>query len=222
MRFRRNRVLLSMHAMGSCRRRRSCQSNPAECHAGHAAHHGYRADTQPAVDPLGTIKAKSPLESRIGTVTLSTGTKYEGKIWTTLATPLRVWIDDEKRYNDIEWSLIKSIDVNVLEAQMVDDWRWLKEGSDQKIYSGKKYPNVSLSYTFTLVNGQQITGTVVAPIYVFDGDKIHSYALYKKYKGKLDETMADVVYIKRIVLSGDAATIAADKKLTTKLPLIGD
>ncbi len=178
-------------------------------------------DTRPANDPLGTKKAKSPIESRIGTVTLSNGKKYEGSIWTTLATPLRVFIETEKRYNDIDWSLIKSIDVDVEYERMEDDWRWLKEGSDQKIFSGKKYPTVSLRYKFTLVNDQKIEGPVVAPIYVNDGEKIHAYALYKKYKGKLDETLKDVIYIKSIALRDDAAKVEA-KKFTTKLPLIED
>ena len=178
-------------------------------------------DTQPGNDPLGTKHAKSPLEARIGTVTLSNDKKYEGRIWTTLATPLRIWLEAEKRYNDIDWALIKTIDVDVEYARMEDDWRWLKEGSDKKILSGKKYPNVSLRYKFTLLNDQQIEGTVVAPIYVNDGKKIHNYALYKKYKGKLDETLADLIYIKNITLHGDAQ-IVADKKLTTKLPLITD
>ncbi len=178
--------------------------------------------TQPAAnDPLGTINEKPPIEARIGTVTLSTGKAYEGRIWTTIATPLRVWVEAEKTYRDVDWALVSRIEVHVLEAVMEDDWRWLKEGSDQKVYSGKKYPSISLAYKFTLVNGQTLEGTVVAPINVFDGQTEHHLALYKKYKGKLDETLQDVVYVKSISLHPPTAEMAAaNEAKTTKLPLI--
>jgi len=178
-------------------------------------------DTQSAVDPLGTKKAKSPIQARIGTLTLSNGKKYEGRIWTTLATPLRVWLEGEKRYNDIDLNLVKTINVIVDAAGLEDDWRWLKEGSDKKIYSGKKYPNVSLRYKFVLVNDQVVEGTVVAPMYVYDGVKTHPYALYKKFKGTLGQSMDDVIYIKSVSLRGNPV-VDQEKNYTTRLPLIMD
>jgi hypothetical protein len=171
-------------------------------------------------DALGTMKEKPPAGARIGVVTLNDGGKIEGRIWTTLETPLRVWVEETKSYRDLDFSLIQRIDVHVLSATMEDDWRWLKEGSDQKIYSGKKYPNIELAYKFTLLNGQTIEGTVVAPIYTFDGNKRRALALYKKYKGKLDETLKDLVYIDSITLQASAVTTQLNEKKTTKLPLI--
>ena len=83
---------------------------------------------------------------------------------------------------------------------------------------GKKYPLVELEYAFTLVNGQTVEGGVVAPIYaVDDAGKKHALALYKKYKGKLDETLKDVAYIKTMELKGSGI---AEEKRTGKLPLI--
>ena len=63
---------------------------------------------------------------------------------------------------------------------MEPDWRWLKEGSDQKVFSGKKYPNVELAYKFTLLNDQTVEGTVVAPVYTFDGEKKRTLAPLQK------------------------------------------
>ena len=176
----------------------------------------------PQNDPLGTRKDRAARGARIGVITLSTGKKYEGRIWTTLETPLRLWIEERKTYQDIDFSLIRRVDVVVQSEQMEDDWRWLKEGSDQKVYSGKKYPNVELAYKVTLSNEQVVEGTTVAPIYVFDGDKNHSLALYKKYKGKLDETLKDLVYIKSISLRETGDAVRANEGKTTKLPLIVD
>jgi hypothetical protein len=169
-------------------------------------------------DALGTLKAKAPAGARDGTVVLNNGQSLTGQIWTTLETPLRVWVEATKSYVDVDFGDVARIDVNVLHESMEDDWRWLKEGSDQKIFSGKKYPLVELEYVFTLVNGQKVQGGVVGPIYMTDtAAKKHALALYKKYKGKLDETLKDVAYIKTIELKGAGN---AGETRTGKLPLI--
>ena len=180
--------------------------------------------TQGVTDALGTLTEKPPAGARTGTVKLSNGITVEGQIWTTLETPFRVWLEETKTYRDIDLSLIKRIDVKVLSQTMEDDWRWLKEGSDQKIYSGKKYPNVELAYQFTLLNDQTIEGTVVAPIYTADSaspPKRRTLALYKKYHGKLDETLKDITYITAIELTPPTpAILEANEKKTRRLPLI--
>jgi len=173
-----------------------------------------------APDALGTMKPRTPAGARIGLVTLSDKTGFEGRVWTTLDTPFRVWQEDLKSYRDVALGLVKDIHVVVLSRKMEDDWRWLKEGSDVKIFSGKKYPNVELEYTFTLLNGQVITGPVVAPVYVYDGNKTRTLALYKKYKGKLDETLENVVFIESIKLSTPEVVTTAAEKRTRKLPLL--
>jgi len=173
----------------------------------------------PTSDALGTLQKKPPAGSRLGTVTLNNGTKLEGRLWTTLDTPLRLWIEEAKTYHDVDFSLVKAIEVHVIAETMEDDWRWLKEGSDQKVFSGKKYPNVELAYKFTLLNDQTMEGTIVAPIYFVDGAKSRTLALYKHYKGNLDETLKDLVYISAITLSPPAPTAPAEQT-TTKLPLL--
>jgi hypothetical protein len=180
--------------------------------------------TQPGAgmtDALGTMKTKVPAGAREGTVTLSNGVMLKGEIWTTLETPFRVWVEARKTYEDVDLSLVMGVEVKVAAQSMEDDWRWLKEGSDQKVYSGKKYPLVELGYVFTLVNGQTVEGGVVAPVYVVEENgKRHSLALYKKYKGKLDETMGDVAYIKSIELKAEEAGRNGRVAASGKLPLI--
>jgi hypothetical protein len=177
---------------------------------------------KPTSDALGTLKPKIPDGARPGTILLNNGIKLQGHVWTNLNVPLRVWTEDDKTYRDVEMNLVKRIDVHVLAETMEDDWRWLKEGSDQKVYSGKKYPNVNLAYKFTLLNGQTIEGTIVAGIYFADGSKSRTLALYKNYKGNLDETLKDLVYITSITLEPAATAPATQPKKTTKLPLLED
>ena len=170
-------------------------------------------------DALGTGKGKVPAGSRDGVIVLNGGQTVEGRIWTTLETPLRVWVEETKSYRDLDLGLISKVEVKVISEGMEDDWRWLKEGSDQKIFSGKKYPLVELEYVFTLVNGQRVEGGVVAPIYVVEegtGRK-RSLALYKKYKGKLDETLKDVAYVKTMELKGEQRD---ERPMASRLPLI--
>jgi hypothetical protein len=179
-------------------------------------------ENKPTADALGTRKPTIPDGARAGTILLNNGTKLEGRIWTTTGTSLRVWVEEDKTYRDIDLALVQRIDVHVLAETMDDDWRWLKEGSDQKVYSGKKYPNVSLAYKFTLLNGQVIEGTIVAAIHLADADKSRTLALYKTYKGNPDETLKDLVYISSITLDPSPPPAATSPQRTTKLPLLED
>lgn len=175
--------------------------------------------TAPAeVQAPATDADHAPARARDAIVVLNDGTQLRGKVWTTLETPLRVWVDETKTYRDVQLAEIKRLDVHILSEAMEDDWRWLKEGSDKKIFSGKKYPNVELAYKMTLANDQTIEGGVVAPIYLLAKDKPYSLALYKKYKGKLDETLKDLVYIRSVEFTSPAE--AAASKTTRTLPLI--
>jgi hypothetical protein len=173
-------------------------------------------------DALGTLHPKPPAYARTGTITLNDNTKIQAHIFTPLNTPLRVWIDETKSYTDLDLALLDRIDVLVLSEKMEDDWRWLKEGSDQKIYSGKKYPNLELAYKFTLLNHQTLEGPIVAEIDALTSKNKNNLALYKKYKGKLDETLKDLTYIKSIQLNPPNPNTPTPTPTPTskKLPLI--
>jgi hypothetical protein len=162
-----------------------------------------------------------PARARQATLTLSTGKVLTGNVWTTADTPFRIFAADEKTYHDVDLALVARIDVKVLQEGLEDDWRWLKEGSDQKIFSGKKYPAVTLAYRFTLQNGQTVEGGVVAPLYFSDGHTTQTFALYKKLKGPLDSPLKGLTYPRTLTLSAsptpDATTQSAR---TTKLPLL--
>jgi hypothetical protein len=179
-------------------------------------------ENKPTADALGTLKPRFPEGAREGTILLSNGIKLDGRIWTTTGTPLRVWIEEEKAYRDIDLGLVKRVDVHVLSETMEDDWRWLREGSDQKVYSGKKYPNVRLAYKFTLLNDQVIEGALVAAVHFADARRSRTLALYKAYKGNLDETLKDLVYITSITLEAGVPAADTQPKRTAKLPLLED
>ena len=59
-------------------------------------------------------------------------------------------------------------------------------------------PPEELAYVVTLVNDQQFTGGVVAPLYCEVGDQSTTYVLHKRDKGEVGQKLADLVYVKRV------------------------
>ena len=173
----------------------------------------------------GATAAEAPQRARPGTLILNNGTTIKGLVWTTRETPLRIYQDATKTYRDIDLALVQKLEVVVDEALMEDDWRWLKEGSDQKVFSGKKYPNVTLHYKVTLANGQIVEGPVVAPLFITDAQRVRAFILFKKHKGELSQTLKDLVYIRSLTLAPPNVSSPAtemEARGTLHLPLIED
>ncbi len=135
--------------------------------------------------------------SRLGVLTMSDGKTVHGKIATTAEKPIRIWVEAEKDYEDVPFSLIKSIDANVVWERDEQEWHFKASGSDVKEYSGKSYPARETSYKVTLVNGQTIEGGIVAPLYVTEDDgSSKTFALHKRDKGEIGQTLLQLVYVK--------------------------
>lgn len=155
------------------------------------------ADTQPAV-PF-ERPGEDP-EKRKGFILLSNNEKIPGTICTTREKPIRIWDPSAKQYVDVPWALIKSMEARVLWERDEKEWHFVESGSDIKEYSGKTYPARELEYVVTLVNGQTITGGIVAPLYVSGSGHTLTFVLYKRQKGDLGKTLKDLVYVKRVEL----------------------
>ena len=162
------------------------------------------AATQP--DPATQPLANTPLKNegaddqgREGVITLSDGTKIEGKIATTQDKPVRIWVEKEKDYEDVPFDQIVSAEVEVLWERDEKEWNFKETGSDIKVYSGRTYPARQTQYTFTLTDGTIIKGDVVAPLYVTTEDgKTKTYVLYKRDKGEIGQTLKDRPYVKTV------------------------
>jgi len=172
------------------------------------------------VHPFGASNGNTSLAIRNGIVTLSNGTVLSGQVWTTLKTPFRVWLADIKQYRDIDIRLIKNIQVHVLSAKEIRDWRYQQEGSDIKNYSGKTRPRIRFAYTFTLLKGKPITGTLDAPLYVRAHGHTSNLIIYKRVEGKLGEKLSAVVYVKSVTLNVTPAILRYAAGLTRTLPII--
>jgi hypothetical protein len=155
--------------------------------------------TQPATArPFGDAPAPG---ERSGTITLSDGKSIPGLISTTPAKPLRVWSEKEKRYIDLPWEAIASLEAKILWERDEPEWRFKESGFDEKVFTGKTYPARETEYVITLTTGDTVTGGVVAPIYLRpDQGKAQQFVLHKRAKGEVGKSLDELIYIKRIEL----------------------
>lgn len=155
-----------------------------------------RADA-PAASPFAE---KIDADTRKGIITLSDNERIRGRLSTTREKPIRIWVPADKEYRDVPFDLIKSMEAKVLWERDEKEWHFKESGSDIKEYTGKTYPARELEYTVTLVNGQSITGGIVAPIYVTENQKTFTFVLNKRQKGEVGQTLRDLTYIKKVEL----------------------
>ncbi len=168
--------------------------------------------------PLVAAGQGSP-DRRQGRVMLTDGRIYTGTIYTTVGTPFRLWHASIKRYQDVSIALVKRIRTIVASSRDQRQWRYLQDGSDLKVYSGKTYARIQFLYRFTLLNGRHTTGSLVAPLYIDSHGKKYFFLLMKHFQSKLGEKAANVVFVKDIRLKVTPQVLAAYKKMTRKLPL---
>ena len=154
------------------------------------------SSSRPAV-PL--VRTQGNLQPLSGVITLSNGKTLTGIISTTPGKPLRVWVEEEHQYHDLELSEITSIAATVVWERQQPEWHFVNSGSDIKEFTGRNYPARELAYSFTLKDGTKITGGVVAPIYLETSDqKQLELVLHKRDKGEMGKALDDLVYIKTI------------------------
>ena len=156
--------------------------------------------TEPIPTTLPSVLTGGPTatDARPGTILLSDGTTIQGKLSTTLDQALRLWSDEDKQYHDIPFSLVQSIEVQVVWERMEDEWKFKESGSDIKEYSGKQYPARETAYTITTTDGDKITGGVVAPLYVDTPTGRRLFVLHKRDKGDVGQSLKDLVYVQSV------------------------
>ncbi len=162
----------------------------------------------PATAPPTTAPATRPAvfkadgaddEARVGTVTLNDGTVIHGKVATTAEKPVRVWVAEEKQYEDVPLSMVTTVEAQVVWERVEPEWNFKESGSDVKVFSGRAYPARETAYKFTLTDGTIISGGVVAPLYVAGDDgKQRTLVLNKRAKGDFGQALAQLVYVKRV------------------------
>lgn len=160
--------------------------------------------TVPSTQPVSPLVNPAQAGTVWATITLSDGTTLAGNCWTTVGKPLRVWDEEKKQYVDLALEQIASMEAEVLWERDEPEWRFKTSGSDEKVHTGRSYPARETQYRITLTNGDKITGGVVAPIYLKQGDEpAKAFVLHKRAKGEVGQRLDQLVYVRSIRI-GDA------------------
>ncbi len=154
-----------------------------------------------------------------GVIELSDGTVIAGMLWTAGDAPLAVYVEAEKRWRRVPLAAALAITAVVVQERMEDVWRWKTAGEDEKIYSGEQYPFRRFEWTLTIADGSEITG-------VIKGQAIRVAAtagpsdtriLAERTKGEVGQTLAELIYVQRIIISRDAMeAVPADSVIDSR------
>jgi hypothetical protein len=152
----------------------------------------------PTTRPISPFDAQATDGAREGTMLLSDGKKIHGLIAHTQRKPVRIWVAEQGEYTDVPFSSIRSIQAKVVWERDEKEWHFKESGSDVKEYSGKTYPARATDYVVTLDDGTSIAGGVVEPLYLLTSDGPVTFALHKRDKGEVGQSLDQLVYVKRV------------------------
>ena len=163
---------------------------------------------QPAEKPVNPFQGRRPFhrdDAVPGVVELSNGKVLPGWVYTTLETPLKIFVKEEQQERRRFVPLINLLSLNAVveEEKMELRWRWKAMGVPERVYTGEKYPTRRLLWRLRLIDGSEMTGAVKGqPIWVELGNtKVGPMVLHERSKGPIGSTLDDLVYIRRIIVS---------------------
>jgi hypothetical protein len=149
-----------------------------------------------------------------GVIELGDGNQLPGGLYTTVEKPWIVWSEDTKSWRRVDFLTLLSIEAVVEEERMELDWRWKGMGEPEKVYTGKKYPMRRMHWRFKLIDGSVVEGSTKGqPVFVeLEGKVSGPFILGERMKGPEGQTLAELLYVRKIVVSrGMMDLVIADK-----------
>lgn len=139
-----------------------------------------------------------------GRVVLRDGTELSGDVRTTAGKPLRLVEAGTGRRLDFSLREIHRIVVHVLSEEQARVWRWVEDGSREKVMTGESYPKRDVETEVVLRNGQVHFGDLVAVLYVYPegAAKPAKVILRKQDQGEIGETLADLGGVESVEFEG--------------------
>lgn len=160
-----------------------------------------------AVEDIGKPPAATGQPSRDdalpGVTVLSNGKVLPGWLYTTAEKPWVLFVEGEQRWRSVPFIDVLSIEAVVDEEKMEQEWRWKEMGVPERVYTGKAYPTRRLQWKFHLIDDSTLTGTIKGqPLWVELGQtRVGPMVLHERSKGEPGQKLADLVYVKRILVS---------------------
>ena len=138
-----------------------------------------------------------------GVLEFSDGTQVPGWHYTTREKDWEVYIAKEKRWRLVPFINVLSISAVVTQERLEQRWRWKEMGAPERIYTGKQYPFRRFEWKLHLIDGSTMQGAIKGqPMWVeYDRKKHGPYVFNERQKGEDDQTLKDLIYMKKVIIS---------------------
>jgi len=154
-----------------------------------------------------------------GAVRLSDGTVIHGKVSLPEGARLRLFDARVRRAFYLDLGQIAAIRTVVEHEAMEEAWTWEEEGSRKKVALGWKHPLRNYGQEVELRDGTLLAGHLyAATLYIDDGAKERRLKLPRQDKGARGQTLADLVYVASVDLSGGKAPRGELASLAGEVP----
>jgi len=170
-------------------------------------------------NPFGPSPPKSSRPDALpGVVQLSNGKVLPGWLYTTREKPWLVYVEAEKRWRQIPFLTVLSIEAVVVEEKMELYWRWKATGEPERVYTGQRYPTRRLRWRFHLIDDSTVVGDVKGqPLWIETGGvKSPPMILAERSKGAPGQTLKDLLYLKKIFVSRRLMEAVIEEKKNVK------
>ena len=153
-----------------------------------------------------------------GVIELSDGNQLAGGLYTTLEKPWIVWSEATKSWRRVDFLTLLGIEAVVEEQRMELTWRPKGMGEPEKIYTGRKYPMRRMHWQFKLIDGSVVEGSTKGqPVFVELAGKVSGpFILGERMKGEDGQTLEDLVYVRKIVVSRKMMDLVIAEKKTAE------
>jgi len=165
------------------------------------------AGEEPDANPFGDRQVGVRADAVPGALYVSDGTIIIGDIYLTRDKKFRGFVKEEKQHHWVPLQAVTAITTVIEKEWEEKHWRWLENANDEKVYTGRTYPVRMYEYDLTLKDGQTLrVSRMYSPIYIRYSatKKPLRIILHHRNKGKLDQTLEDMVYTTKIELGPDA------------------
>jgi len=162
-----------------------------------------------AQEPLNPFAPRPavPASARTGVIQLSDGTALCGPIWLTPGKRWRFYDEKLRRYLELPLRVVERVEVEVVKEWLEKEWRFREAASNEKVYTGRKYPVRLLRFKVTLSNGRTLVGTGSTVFYVRDrktAKHARKLILRQRQKGKPGQALKSLIYVRSIDFRPDA------------------
>jgi hypothetical protein len=148
--------------------------------------------------------AAKAIDGRWGSVLLIGGEKKEetltGKISFTSGKVIQMHDVNKKDVVEVKSGEIISVEAVVEKESIEEEWTWKEMGNDEKIKTGRTYPDREYLFTVTLADGKKVQGHIVGtPVFVTGADgKRQKVVLRTNQRGDFGAKLEDLIYVSRI------------------------